>query len=294
MTAPVRPAGWGAFAALFAGLLLVSTSGPFLAVAKFDAFAVSGLRCFFGGVIFLLAAAVRGNLRWPHGHERALLVGGALLGAHFALWVKAFDLTDFASNLLLLVAQPISAAIVGLGLGERPRGSTVVSLALAAAGLLVIAGGDLSLGPRALLGDALCVAAAFAMTFFTVSTRVARAELPIELFLAACFLVAAALLLPGAALAGDRLFDYPPASWGWLTALVLLTTVGGHGLMNLAARRVKLFTLNVVIVLEPPIWIALGAALFGAGLTGLQALGGAILAVAVVFGLRGEARPTAA
>ncbi len=292
MTAPPRTAGWGPFAALFGGLLLVSTSGPFLAVAKMDAFAVSGLRALFGGALFLLGAALRGNLRWPHGHERSLLLGGALLAAHFALWVKAFDLTDYASNLLLLVAQPISAAIVGLGLGERPRGSTIVSLALAAAGLLVIAGGDLAMGPRALLGDALCVAAAFAMTFFTVVTRVSRAELPIELFLAGCFLVAAALLLPGAVLAGDRLLDYPAASWGWLAALVVLTTVGGHGLMNLAARSVKLFTLNVVIVLEPPIGIALGALLFGAGLDGVQAAGGAILAVAVVFGLRAEARPS--
>lgn len=291
MTAPPRAAGWGAFAALFGGLLLVSTSGPFLAVAKIDAFAVSGLRCLFGGALFLLGAAVRGNLRWPHGHERRLLLGGALLGAHFALWVKAFDLTDYASNLLLLVGQPMSAAIVGAAFGEKLHRSAIVSLALATVGLLVIAGGDLALGPRALLGDALCIAAAFAMTFFTVVTREARAELPIELFLAICFLVAASLLLPGAALAGDRLVDYPPASWGWLAALVLLTTVGGHGLMNLAARSVKLFTLNVVIVLEPPIGIALGALLFGAGLTGLQALGGAVLAVAVIFGLRGEARP---
>lgn len=294
MSAQPRAAGWGAFAALFCGLLLVSTSGPFLAVAKIDAFAVSGLRCLFGGVLFLLAAAVRGNLRWPHGHERRLLLGGALLGAHFALWVKAFDLTDYASNLLLLVGQPMSAAIVGAAFGERLHRSAIVSLALSIVGLLVIAGGDLALGPRALLGDALCILAAFAMTFFTVVTRTARAQLPIELFLAIVFLVAAALLLPFAVLAGDRLLAYPAESFAWLAALVLLTTVGGHGLMNLAARSVKLFTLNVVIVLEPPIGIALGALLFGAGLTAPQALGGAILAVAVVFGLRGEARPRAA
>jgi len=286
-----RRAGWGAFAALFGGLVLVSTSGPFLALAKLDALAVSGLRCLFAGLLFALGAALRGNLRAPRGHGRALLGGGVLLAAHFALWVKAFDLTDYASNLLLLVAQPISAALVGLALGDRPRGATVVSLALAVAGLFVIAGGDLGLGPRALLGDAACIAAAFAMTFFTVATRTARAELPIELFLASVFLVAAAVLLPSAALAGDRLLPTTPASWGWLTALVLATTIGGHGLMNLAARSVKLFTLNVVIVLEPPIGIALGALLFGAGLTVPQALGGAILAAAVLFGLQGERAP---
>jgi drug/metabolite transporter (DMT)-like permease len=67
--------------------------------------------------------------------------------------------------------------------------------------------------------------------------------------------------------------------------------MGGHGLMNFAARHVKLFTLNVVIVLEPAIGIVIGGMLFGATVSLLQAFGGAILAVAVIIGLRQEAQP---
>jgi drug/metabolite transporter (DMT)-like permease len=47
--------------------------------------------------------------------------------------------------------------------------------------------------------------------------------------------------------------------------------------------------LNLVVVLEPAIAIAMGALLFGATVTPVQAVGGAVLALAVVVGLRAPA-----
>ena len=67
--------------------------------------------------------------------------------------------------------------------------------------------------------------------------------------------------------------------------LVLVTTMGGHGLMNLAARGLRLFTVNVVIVLEPAIAIGLGVLLLGETVTARQVAGGAILAASVVIAL---------
>ncbi len=283
------PAGRAAgSAALFAGLVLVSTAGPFLHLADIDAYAVAVLRMALGAALLLGFAAARGQLAAPRELWPQLVLGALLFAAHLVLWVKAFDLTDYASNLLLLVSQPVVAAALGAFLGERPTRDTFVALGLSLAGLGLIARGDLALGPRALLGDALCVLASVAITLFVVVTRRARAALPLPTFLGAIFALGAVAALPVALLAGDRLSGYPPASWGWLAALVLLTTVGGHGLMNVAARHVKLFTLNVVIVLEPPIGIALGALLFDAQVTGLQLGGGALLGVAVFFGLRTE------
>jgi drug/metabolite transporter (DMT)-like permease len=49
---------------------------------------------------------------------------------------------------------------------------------------------------------------------------------------------------------------------------------------------VTLFVLNIVIVLEPAIAIAMGALLFGARVTALQLGGGVLLAAAVVVGLK--------
>ena len=71
----------------------------------------------------------------------------------------------------------------------------------------------------------------------------------------------------------------------------VVTTFIGHGLLNLAASYVPLFTLNLVIVLEPAIAIALGVLLFGATVNRAQAAGGAILIAAVLVGLRAGGQP---
>jgi drug/metabolite transporter (DMT)-like permease len=62
--------------------------------------------------------------------------------------------------------------------------------------------------------------------------------------------------------------------------------MGGHGLMNAAARGVRLFTLNIVIVLEPPIGILLGMLLLGTPPpTAVQMAGGVVLAAAVAVAI---------
>jgi drug/metabolite transporter (DMT)-like permease len=274
---------------LFAGLVLVSTSGPFVIMAGMDAYAVVLLRTTLGAAGFLALAACTGKLRAPGPHAARLLAGGLLLGAHFLLWVKAFDLTNYASNLLLLVAQPIIAALLAVQLGERATWETWVSLALATVGLALITRGDFALGRRALIGDAMCIGASFAITLFYVVTRDARSTLPIASFMGYVMLAAAALAAPVVGWTHANL-RYCARSWAWLGAIVVLTTLGGHGLLNLVARHVKLFTLNVVIVLEPAIAIALGALLFGARITALQLGGGSLLGVAVVVGLLHERR----
>jgi drug/metabolite transporter (DMT)-like permease len=104
-------------------------------------------------------------------------------------------------------------------------------------------------------------------------------------FMGATMLVAAATALPVALAAGVPLAGYPAESWLWIAAIVVVTTLGGHGLMNLAARDVSMFELNLVIVLEPVIAIGLGALMFGATITLLQVVGGALLSAAMVIGL---------
>jgi drug/metabolite transporter (DMT)-like permease len=276
------------YLALFAGLVAVSTSAPFFVMAHVDAYTAvfwrTALTALLGFGIGLLRGRLdAGRLRR---HARALLLGGVLLGAHFLMWVKAFDLTDYASNLLLLVFQPIMAAFLSARLGERLPRHVFVSVGLAVLGLGFIAGGDFALRPRALFGDALCLAAGVAITVFYVVTSQARRALSVEIFLGAIMFVAAVTALPVAVAAGVPLVGFSAATWGWLGAIVVVTTFFGHGLTNYAANHVSLFTLNIVIVLEPAVGIAFGALLFGAGLSAAQLFGGALLAAAVLVGVR--------
>jgi drug/metabolite transporter (DMT)-like permease len=279
--------------ALFGGLLAVSTSGPFFVMSRVSAQAAVFWRTLLAGVIGLFVAALRRTLDWRalRAHRRSLGVAGALLGAHFLLWVKAFELTDYASNLLLLVAQPLIAAAVGARLGETLPRQAFGALVLSVIGMLIIAGGDFRMGLRALLGDAFCVIAGGLITFFYVAGRSARKALPIEAFMGATMLVASGVALPVAVLARVPVFGFGSSSWAWLGAIVVITTLMGHGLLNLAAGYIPLFTLNLVIVLEPAIAIAMGSILFGARVTPLQCLGGALLGGAVMLGMRRSRAP---
>lgn len=272
--------------ALALGLVLVSTSGPFIKMAGLGAYAIVFWRTALAAPLFLLVAR-----RVEPAHRARLFWGALLLGVHFLLWVKAFDLTNFASNLLLLVAQPMIAAALGRFVGEPPTRRIALALALAAVGLAIIAGGDFALGARALIGDAMCIVAGLAITLFYVVSRPARAHTHMAAFMGWTMVGCAALALPAALIAGDELIGFSLSSWGWLWALVLATTMAGHGLMNLAARGVSLFALNLVIVLEPAIAIAFGALLFGAQVTPLQLGGGVLLALSVAVGLMPRRAP---
>src|SRR5882724_653970 len=256
--------------ALFVALFAVSTSGPFFVMCRIDAYAAVFWRTAIAGTIGLAIAAQRRTLRWSTiaPHLRSIVVAGLMLGTHFLLWVKAFDLTDYASNLLLLVSQPVLGAFIGARLGETLSRNAFLALGLSVVGMLLIAGGDFRLGPRALLGDALCITAGGVIALFYVAAREARRALPLEVFMGSVMLAAASLALPVALLSGVPLGGYAGRSWAWLGAIVVVTTLGGHGLMNYAARYVPLFTLNLIIVLEPVVSIAFGAALFGARVTG--------------------------
>jgi drug/metabolite transporter (DMT)-like permease len=289
------PTSGRGYVALFAGLLAVSTSAPFFVMAHVDAYAAVFWRTALTALLGLGIGALRGKLdvETLRRHARSLALGGVLLGVHFLMWVKAFDLTDYASNLLLLVFQPIMAALLSARLGERLPRHAVAAVVLAVLGMALIAGGDFALSPRALLGDALCVAASVAITVFYVVTSRARRALSLEVFLGAIMAVCAVTALPVALVSGVKLWGFPATTWQWIAAIVLVTTLMGHGLMNFAANHVSLFTLNIVIVIEPAVGIAIGTALFGATVTALQLLGGALLGTAVLFGVRPAPSPVA-
>jgi drug/metabolite transporter (DMT)-like permease len=269
-------------------LVTVSTSAPFFVMAHVHAFAAVFWRTFFTALLGFGIGALRGkvDLVEIRRHARSLAFGGVLLGAHFLMWVEAFALTDYASNLLLLVFQPIMAAFFAARLGERLPRHAVLAVALSVIGLALIAGGDFALSRRALFGDALCLAASVAITLFYVVTSRVRRVLSVEVFLASIMLVCAAVSLPVALVSGVQLIGFSATTWGWLAAIVMVTTLTGHGLMNYAANHVSLFTLNIVIVLEPAVGIALGALLFGAGVTAMQLLGGVLLGASVLVGMR--------
>ena len=274
--------------ALAVGTLAVSTAAPLIRLAEMPAIAIAAWRTLLCGAVYAAArpGQVLAILRTPRRDLGRMLAAAALLAAHFALWISAFEHTSYASAVLLLVTQPVFGALIG-GTVLRERGGVPTAIATvgSGAGLVLVVLADLD-EPGGLLGDALAVAGSLAIALFFLVVRPVRDRLPFAPFMAVTYGAAGLLLATLALATGVPLSGHPPESWAAIALLAIVPTVVGHACFNWVAHRVRFFTLNLVVVLEPALAILLGAWLLDEGVTPEQAAGGAVLGLAVLIGLR--------
>jgi drug/metabolite transporter (DMT)-like permease len=271
-----RLSGTAVAAGLLVGIAAISTSPVLVRLGHLPALALAFWRCLAGAL--LLAPFVR----WPGGRparrEAAqLLAAGAFLAVHFALFNASLSFTTVASAAVLVSASPL---FVGLGaalLGEPPSRRAWLGIGLATAGAVVIGlgdVGDVDLGPRALLGDAMAFAGAATFAGYLLLGRSARQRLPVAAYAASVYGTAAVLLLPACLATGAALGGYPPRSWLVLAAVIAGPQLLGHTVFNGLLATVSATVVAVVTLAEPigasllawlvfaevpPVWLYVGA-----------------------------------
>jgi len=272
------------------GLVAVSTAAPLIKLAAVPALAIAAWRTAATGALYG-GVSGGGTAGGPlTGREWVrLLSGGALMAAHFGLWIAAFEWTSYASAVLLLVLQPVFAAVLGrVFLGERLTGRMLAGISASLVGLLLLVHEDLD-QPRHLFGDGLAIAGTLAIACYYVVVAPVRHRIPFRTYMTRCYGFAGALLAVTCLLTATPLVEgYTEQAWTYLALLVLVPTVVGHACFNWCIKRVRLFTLNMLIVLEPAIALALGAWWLedAAPITASQVAGGVVLGAAVIVGLR--------
>ncbi len=293
--------------ALLVGLLAVSLAGPIILLAGVvggsgvGPFALPAWRLLSVAALLAPLAARRAlaDLRGLGAAERGrLLASGVLYGAHFATFTLAFRYTTKESTVVLLSAQPLVAAAVGaVFLGEAVTGAMVVSSLVSLAGLAVFAWSDLHVERARLLGDGLVLLCGLLIVGCYALGRRLRPRMSLLGYLTALYLVGGLTCLGAALVAGDPLSGYARESWAWLLCAILVPTLVGHSAFHYALRDVPVFHVNLAILGEPVIAIAVMAALSDtfavfatSHLTATQAVGGAILLGGVALGLLGDRR----
>ncbi len=126
---------------------------------------------------------------------RACAAGaGILLAAHFATWIASLEHTTVARSVLFVCTSPIWVALIEFAAGRGfPARATLVALALALAGAVVVSGGGHG-GAAALRGDLLALAGGVAMAGYFLLSREAQATVPFRAYLGIAYGVAAAVL----------------------------------------------------------------------------------------------------
>ena len=232
-------------------------------------------------------------LVWSGGLRRFRAIGGAgVLGAlglvlAFGGAVYAIQSTSIANAVFLFSVSPFLTALLGWALlGERVRGRTWASIAVAAIGIAVMVQGGLDRG--ALAGNVAALISAGGFAVFTVTLRRAGLADPMPIVcLGGLF-----SLIAGAAMtwaAGATLAVIAP-DLTWSLFMGAVTLAGGMVLYTLGSRVVPAAELTLISLLEVMLAPLLVWLVLGEGASRATMIGGVFVLGAVLMNATGRSR----
>jgi len=287
------PARRLAFVLIVCCATLISFDGPMLrAMQAATAWQVN----FYRALALLAFATVAIGLRFGF-ESRAIITGigargcaaGALFGLSTIAFVQSMSLTTVANTLFVLGAIPFFTALLArVFLKEKLRAATLLTMAVAALGLVVMVAEGAALGVGA--GNALALICAACFAAYTVILRGSRRRemLPVLLVSAVVIMAAAGLAL---ALGGDG-FQAPARDL--VLCLIWGGALGGgaHWCFIIASRHLAAAEITLFLLLELALGPLLVWLLFAEIPSAWTLAGGALIvgAVAARAGveLRGE------
>lgn len=284
---------------VLAGATLWGTAGPASQIlyntTDTSPLAVALLRMALAAPLLVLLAARTGR-RLGRGHAPrggVLLLGGTCIALYQVLYFQAVAVSGVTlATLTALCPVPVLVAILARGLlGERSTPVPWGGILLATAGTLLLVGTPETAAPLAqrTLGAGLGVLASLAFSGIALTGRALGTETPPLAVTARLFVVGALVLAPVLLLEAEAVGAalQAPAP---LAFLVVVPTVLAYGLFYSGVGAAPAALTGVLIVAEPLTAAALGWALLGENLGGLQSVGGLLLCAAMVRAARDPRR----
>ncbi len=248
------------------GILAVSWGAPLARLTHAAPLAVAAWRMTLAAAILLGLRGMLGKRLLPPRRRRASLLAGVLLALHFGTWIPSLWFTSVSASVVLVSTAPLflllaSPRLLGVPITAR----NLLSVVLALAGVVVIAGGDYALSPRALLGDGLALAGALCMAGYLVVGKRLRHEVALGEYLGAVYGVAALALLFAVGVSRAPLVPADRLSWLPLLGMAVGPTLVGHSTLNWALAHLEAYQVNLAVLLEPVLasawaWLVLAEA----------------------------------
>jgi drug/metabolite transporter (DMT)-like permease len=274
--------GWAFVALLFGNLALAG--GPFLVRNSGVGPVAAGFWRLALALPFLWAIAwmFRQPVHLPRKSLTiAIAIASCFFAADLAAWHAGILLTKLGNATLFGNISSFFFAAWGLWLARRwPSTLQALALTLAAVGCGLLMWGSAELSAAHLRGDLLAMLAGLLYTGYLILVERTRGDvqpLPL-LFLAS--LIGAALLLPAALIAGERII---PADWTGLIALALCSQVIGQGLLVYALGHVPPLVVGVAMLTQPALSALLGWIYYGEAFTPRDWTGAAMIVVALIL-----------
>ncbi|MSP60411.1 MAG: DMT family transporter [Myxococcales bacterium] len=274
-----------------------ATSGPLARFARpADPLVVACGRVAIAALLLLAldGRAVAASVHRLSTRQIAGIAGaGALLAAHFGLFLWGLDNTSLPAAVSLVSLEPVGVVLLAWALhGLRPTALELGGVLTATVGALVVACGA-GAGEHRLLGDLVVLAAVALYGGYVNAARAFRDALPARHYATLVYATAAVFLalplpfLPSSAAP----WALPPHALLAIAALAVVPTMIGHTAVQGAARHLSPSTVALVSPGETLGALAIGAALLGAIPTGTEVAGAAVIVLGVtvaIFGGRKE------
>jgi drug/metabolite transporter (DMT)-like permease len=256
---PGRAADLTLLAVAIAG---VSMSAPLIAATAAPALAIAFWRNAMAVGVLSPVALWRHRSELRRMGRRSVLLSlaaGVVLALHFGLWLPSLGMTSVATSTALVTTTPIWTTLLLRARGHRPPALVWGGTALAVLGVLILTGIDLSTDTRALVGDALALAAGAAAAGYMLLGSEVRRTASTTAYTFVCYSTTAVVLLIACLVSGSALGGYDGGTWLKIVALTVAAQLLGHSLLNRVVRGLGPSTTSTAILLETP-----GAALIAA------------------------------
>ncbi len=304
---------------LLAGVLIAATSSILIRLAQTEGAPSLGIASWRLMLATVILTPIAWRRRGPEIRQLARrdigwgVLAGLFLAAHMAAWISSLAYTSAASAAALVTTNPLWVALaVFLFFGERPSRYTLIGLAVALAGSLLIAfsdGGVLLYEPTAspawqlnwqnliapadkadtaLWGDLLALLGAIMVTGYLLVGRSLRTRLSTTAYVWLAYTAAAAALLLGTLAAGIPLFGYSWSAYLWILLLALGPQLLGHTSFNWALAHLSTTFVSLSILGEPVGSAIFAYFLFDETFAPIQLGGFVLLLVGIGLGILGE------
>ena len=233
----------------------ISLSGPMTALVAAPALAIAFWRNAAGAAALLpvLLTTERRSLAGVRLRDlRSSVVAGLFLAAHFAAWLPSLSMTSVAASIALVTTTPVWTALAARLTGVRLPAQVWWGLALAVAGVVLIAGVDVTVSLRALAGDGLALLGAIAAAGYVLAGARARVRLSTSAYSVVCYSTCAVVVALAALVAGIPLAGFSARDWWLIAGITVVAQLLGHTVFNLVLSSVEPTVVGLAILLEVP------------------------------------------
>ncbi|MBS2213484.1 DMT family transporter [Carboxylicivirga mesophila] len=277
---PVQPSTFKAYAALFAGLIIIGFSAILIKSAEAPGIVTAFYRVGLASVVLLLPLISR----WRQVHQLSLkallmpVLGGIAFGVDTGLWSWAIEISNATIPTLMANLAPVW---VGLGavfiFKERQSKGFWFGLAVTIAGMFMMAARSWYVKDGLIAGITISIIAGIFYGIYHLFTQQGRSHMSTLLYLSISSMAAAVTTGIAVIISPYSFTGYSNTTWLIWLVYGIGVHVGGWALINYSQGHLKATTVSPTLLGQPVITAIAAFFILDEALTSWQIIGGIIV-----------------